>query len=142
MVKNIPQVEVNEQESGIIEVFENHCCPGKKLKVENITLIYDISEIIAKEKELEEVIKEKQLYLKGVSEVADNFIGNKFDEKIKEISAEFDAKIHLIEHEIHHLEKFIPEDKTKFAGTAFVSFMTEQMKKDCLRENMSTSTWE
>lgn len=47
------------------------------------------------------------------------------DYRVKEI----DHEIEKLEHTIHHIEQELSKDPMKFAGIAFISFRTEEMKE-------------
>ncbi|EAR87534.2 transmembrane protein, putative (macronuclear) [Tetrahymena thermophila SB210] len=133
MVKNIPiGLQDIDYKKELTTIFNFHSVPGKVLEVATINLIYDISDLINKENELAKTVKEKQQFLSK---------HGGFEQCDKHELHEIDEHIEKIEEEIEHLEASIKSDPHKFAGVAFVSFSSEQMKKDCLKENVS-GYWE
>ncbi|KAL4466070.1 hypothetical protein ABPG74_004307 [Tetrahymena malaccensis] len=133
MVKNIPIGLQNiDYKKELTTIFNLHSVPGKILEVASINLIYDISDLIKKENDLAKTVKQKQEFLSknGGFEQCDKHELHKIEELIESI-----------EEEIEHVEASIKSDPNKFAGVAFVSFSSEQMKKDCLKENVS-GYWE
>ncbi|KAL4485796.1 hypothetical protein ABPG72_012336 [Tetrahymena utriculariae] len=133
MVKNIPIGLQNiDYKKELTTIFNLHSVPGKILEVASINLIYDISDLINKENELTKTVKQKQTFLSK---------HGGFESCDKHELHEIDERIEKIEEEIEHVEASIKSDPNKFAGVAFVSFSSEQMKKDCLKENVS-GYWE
>lgn len=80
-------------------------------------LVYNIDEVIELEEQLKDLVREKQEYL------AENGM-NFNDFKVKQI----DEKLEALEHKIHKVEEELFNNKAKFAGIAFISFLREDMK--------------
>lgn len=83
-----------------------------------VVLVYNIDEIIVKEEELKEFIKDKQKIL----------LENEMDLK-NSLVKDVDKEIEKLEEKIHSIEHNLQKDYKKFAGIAFISFQTEEMKE-------------
>jgi hypothetical protein len=53
---------------------------------------------------------------------------------------EVDERLHKLEHKIHHLEEEYLKTGCTFAGVAFISFQSEDMKEHVLSHNSHTVT--
>ncbi|CAK58012.1 unnamed protein product (macronuclear) [Paramecium tetraurelia] len=128
-VKNIPNLNQDYKEV-LKNIFQNYAADGRELTVTKIVLVYNLDEVIELEESLKEMIREKQEYL---LENGMNFA----DFKVKQL----DEKLESLEQKIHQKEHELFINKDKFAGIAFISFLTEEMKQLVLQHNPHTS-WE
>ncbi|CAD8115777.1 unnamed protein product [Paramecium sonneborni] len=128
-VKNIPKLDEDYREV-LKNIFQNYAADGRELKVTKIVLVYNLDEVIDLEESLKELVREKQEYL---VENGMNFT----DFKVKQL----DEKLESLEHKIHQVEHELFVNRDKFAGIAFISFQTEEMKQIVLQHNSHTS-WE
>jgi hypothetical protein len=58
-VKNVPIGPNRDYRDELYNIFTNYAVPQKLLVVTKVVLVYNIDEIIEKEEELKEIIKEK-----------------------------------------------------------------------------------
>ncbi|CAD8169509.1 unnamed protein product [Paramecium pentaurelia] len=128
-VKNIPKLNEDYREV-LKNIFQNYAADGRELFVTKIVLVYNLDEVIELEEALKEMIREKQEYL---FENGMNFT----DFKVKQL----DEKLESLEQKIHQKEHELFINREKFAGIAFISFLTEEMKQLVLQHNPHTS-WE
>ncbi|KRX08918.1 hypothetical protein PPERSA_09022 [Pseudocohnilembus persalinus] len=103
----------------------------KQLEVVKINLVYNIEYITQLEERLDLAIKNKQEFLKKYHYIEDDPVFTDLEQHIQDIQQRLDK-----------MQESIPQKEEQyFAGIAFISFQTEQMKQDVLRDNQF-SKWE
>ena len=118
IVKNIPRGLNINYEKEVKQKFEQSEVDGKKLEVEKVVLVFETKSIEVIEKKIEDVINEKKKII----------IENNYNFTHPDV-LKIDEDIEHLEHQISQEKQNIIKNPDKFfAGTAFVSFSSEDMK--------------
>ena len=120
MVQNIPTMRNCNYDEELKEFFTKTVIPGKELHVTKVNLVYDTEEIEEIEKEIDKTIREKQ---------------GELEKDPKFNPDEFNIKLEKLENEVKEACLRAKTNPEYFAGLAFISFHTEDEKREVINES-------